>query len=377
MKICLIGPSYPFRGGIAHYTTLLFRALRHRHDVCFYAFWRQYPRWLFPGRTDRDLSERIIEEPGTERLLDAYNPWTWRVVAQRVVADDPDLVIIPWWVSFWTPQFWTIARTVKARTRARLLFLCHNVVQHESGWLDTLATRLVLRNGDHFIVHSEEERQALLALLPSADVQRVYHPTYAVFGADSPSKTEARQRLGVNGPMLLFFGFVRPYKGLGCLIEALPAVTREIDAQLWVVGEFWRDRAEYEALAERLGVAGRVRIVDEYVPNEDVAFYFAAADVVVLPYLSSTGSGVAQIAFGLRRPLIVSDVSCLTEMVDDEETGFVVPTGDSGALARAIIRFYREGWEERMVAAIDDQRDRFSWERMVECIESFGAGERV
>ena len=211
MRISLIGPTYPFRGGISHYTTLLFRNLRQRHEVSFFAFKRQYPRWLFPGKTDIDPSKTHIKEEGAQRILDSMNPITWLVVARRILESNPDLLIIPWWVSFWAPQFWSISILVKLFSKARILFLCHNVVEHESKWIDKVLTRIVLRNGDFFIVHSQEDRHNLLKMFLHANVRVTLHPTYDVFNIGDFDPMMIRQKYGIKGDIILFFGFMRDH----------------------------------------------------------------------------------------------------------------------------------------------------------------------
>ena len=168
MKICLLGPTYPFRGGISHYTTLLYRHLSKRHDTLFVSFVRQYPKWLFPGKTDIDPSKEHIQEQDVHKILDSMNPFTWCKAAKRIIKYDPDLVIIPWWVSFWAPQFLTISFLVKIFTDSRILFLCHNVVEHESKWMDKVLTGFVLRKGDLFIVHSAEDHDNLKEIVSDA-----------------------------------------------------------------------------------------------------------------------------------------------------------------------------------------------------------------
>ena len=149
MKICLIGPSYPFRGGIPHHTTLLYRNLKKRHDVKFYAFKRQYPKWLFPGKSDRDYSNTALKEEGTEPILDSINPVTWFQIYNKIRKSKPEIVIFPWWVSFWVPQFWTISWLVKTFVKSSILFLCHNVVEHEANKFTKICTKMVLKNGDY------------------------------------------------------------------------------------------------------------------------------------------------------------------------------------------------------------------------------------
>jgi glycosyltransferase involved in cell wall biosynthesis len=371
MKIVLVGPTYPFKGGIAHYTTLLYRALQERHRVKFYSFTRQYPTWLYPGSSDRDPSTLPIEEPGAVPMLDPLDPISWWRVATAITLEDPDLIIFPWWVPFWAPVFWSIIRLAHRKVDAPVLFLCHNVLPHEESRLAALLSRAALQQGDYFLVHSSQERQKLLEMFPSALVKQNPHPTYAVFGDAATTRVESRTALGLRGDIVLFFGFVREYKGLRYLFQALPAVLKEHPVTLLVVGEFWNDAGEYIQLANQLGIREHVRIIDVYVPNEEVASYFLAADLVVLPYATATGSGVAQIALGLERPVIVTDLPGLAELVEDGVTGLIVPPGDSASLAQAILRFLRGFDREQCQRSIALRNEAFSWQRMVEAIESF------
>ncbi len=372
MRIALIGPSYPFRGGIAHYTTLLYRHLRRRHEVRFLSLRRQYPRWLYPGASDRDPSEFAIREEGTESVLDPTNPWTWWQVAQRAAAFRPNLIILPWWVSFWAPSYTFILSILRRRTRARVLYLCHNVTPHESRRYDRWLARLPLSLGDLFIVHSQQDEERLRRLLPKARIQRTVHPTYEVFRRVEIGKAEARQQLGAAGDMLLFFGFVRPYKGLEHLLAAMPLILAKRDVHLWVVGEFWQNEARYRQQIKSLGVEDHVHVVNRYISNEEIGIYFAAADAVILPYVSGTGSGIAQIAFGYERPIVATRVGDLPDIVEDGQTGWLVPSADPPALAAAMLRIYEQDGD-RWAAQIRAQRDRFTWERMVECIEQLAA----
>ncbi len=372
MRVALVGPTYPFRGGIAHYTTILHQALCEQgHPVFFVSFKRQYPRWLFPGQSDRDPSAAPIRASDVAYLLDPFNPLSWWAAARAIRHYRPQLVVFSWWVPFWAPVFWTVIRLLR-RVDARILFLCHNVLPHEGSWWANGLSRLTLRQGDGFIVHSALEEEQLRSFLPQAQVRQNPHPTYAVFAetAAPASRDGVRARLGLTGDTLLFFGFVREYKGLRYLFQALPRVLERHPVTLLVVGEFWGDVQEYRQLADRLGIADHLRIVDRYVPNEEVADYFIAADLVVLPYVSATGSGVAQIALGLGRPILVTDVPGLAELVQDGVNGLLVPPADAARLAEGIVRFFCDGERERI--RVDRGHEAlFSWRRMVETIESF------
>jgi glycosyltransferase involved in cell wall biosynthesis len=373
MKCVLIGPTYPFRGGIAHYTTLLCRQLRRRHQVAFISFRRQYPDWLFPGRTDRDPSQQpLIEE--CEQIISPFSPWTWVEAARRIQRLVPDLVLFQWWVPFWAPVWSSIICLVQRRMSPRILFIGHNVLPHEARRVDRLLARWVLGQGDAIIVHSLRDREDAIRLLPTANVHVTPHPTYEAFAQDKPSSSEARGALGLDDhvPVILFFGFVRPYKGLSYLLKALRIVVAQHNVHLLIAGEFWDDAGMYHDSIRSLGLEDHVTIVDRYIPNEEVATYFAAADLVVLPYIDATQSGIVQLAFGFGVPVITTRVGGLGEAVQDGVTGFLVPPKDSSALAAAVLRYFQEELEPSFRASIEAEKDRFSWEKLGALIEELG-----
>jgi glycosyltransferase involved in cell wall biosynthesis len=374
MKICLLGPTYPYRGGIAHYTTLLCRELRKSHAVKFISFKRQYPAFLFPGKSDKDTSDEGIRVDDVDYLLDSMNPLSWLRTARAIVRFKPDLLVLPWWVAFWTAPFWVICSRVR-RHGIKVVFICHNVVEHESSVIKRWCAKTVLRLGERFVVHSREDRDNLVAALPGADVVVNHHPTYADLSGQRIPKDEAKKRLGLAGPVILFFGFVRQYKGLGVLLDAMALIRRrQPEAVLLVVGEFWKDKADYLKQIEDLGIADRVTIMDHYVPNEEIPLYFGAADVVACPYLSVTGSGVVQTAFGFGRPVVATRVGCLPEVVVDGLDGRIVPPGDAGALAQALGEMLDGGRWATYTANAEKAKERFLWGRLVEAIMGDGRG---
>jgi glycosyltransferase involved in cell wall biosynthesis len=376
LKICIVGPTYPYRGGVAHYTTLLVRHLRKAgHWTRLYSFTRQYPRWLFPGKTDRDPSLAALKVD-CEYVLDPINPITWWRLCRKVRADAPDILVLQWWVPYWTPCLTMISRWIKRNTKIPIVFIVHNVVPHDGGGaLDRRLAATVLRQGDAFIVHSEQDLHRLRALLPHASVVRTQHPTYVELTDQSlPGPApDLREELGLpdNGPMLLFFGFVRPYKGLEYLVQALPLVREQLDVHLLVVGEFWLPLEHYQRYAREFGVEQAITFVNRYIPNEELGPYFDLADVVVLPYISATQSGVAQLAFGFGKPVITTRVGGLQEVVKDGYNGLIVPPQDEVALATAIVRFFNEALGPRMAEQIIADRDggTFSWQEMVRVLE--------
>jgi glycosyltransferase involved in cell wall biosynthesis len=372
VNLALVGPVYPHRGGIAHYTTRLYQELIEQgHQVSLYSFKRQYPRWLFPGRTDRDPSALILRADG-DRKVDTLNPVTWWAAARAIRSQQPDALILQWWVPYFAPLWMLLARVVR-RAGIRVTFVCHNVLPHEQRPWDVWLVRLTLRKGDGFIVQSSGEREQLLKLLPRRRVEVAPMPVFDMFANRSIPQYEARRQLAVPDgvPILLFFGFVREYKGLRHLLDALSIVRTELtEVRLLVVGEFWHDRQSYIDQIARLEMQQNVIIVDRYVPNEELPVYFGAADVVVLPYTHATQSAVVQLAFGFGLPVITSRVGGLPELVTQGETGLLVKPGDPESLADAIHRFFVNDMGNEMRAAVNVDRERFTWANLVRVIES-------
>jgi glycosyltransferase involved in cell wall biosynthesis len=375
MRYVLIGPTYPYRGGISHYTTLLCQHLGATHEVKLYSFKRQYPAFLFPGRTDKDPSRSPLRAD-CEYLLDPSNPLTWLETFRRIKEDRPDALILQWWVPYWAPAFASIAGLVRRFTATRVVCICHNVFPHERKVIDRALVRLALTQGQFFIVQSDKDFNDLKRLLPGAQVRRTVHPIYEALALGGTMTVEgAKRELRLEGNVLLFFGFVREYKGLKYLLKAMPQVMDRIDAHLLVVGEFWDDKSPYLKLIEELGITQAVTIVDRYIPNEELGLYFSAADVVVLPYVDATQSGVTQVAYGFEKPVITTSVGGIPEVVKDGETGLIVPPQDSEALGGALVRYFEEDLGARFTPNIraEVQGGAFSWEGLVRLIEDLSS----
>lgn len=345
-----------------------------RHEVKLIAMKRQYPSLLFPGKTQIDESDVAIKVDGAELVIDSINPLSWRKAASNIESWRPDLLVIQWWHPFFSPAFGSIARLIGRKVP--VLFLCHNVIPHEKQGPVAALSRAALRWGDLFIVHSEEDMRNLRAILPESKVKTARHPTYEVFKYSEISREEARNALEIaqDARMLLFFGLVRSYKGLKYLIKAMPRIRDQVCAELLVAGEFYEGRTSYDALIQELKLAEEVRVEDRYVPNEQVGIYFMASDVVVLPYVTATQSGIVQIAYGFERPVITTNVGGLPEVVRNGETGLLVPPADPIALADAVIRFFKDNLGETLARGVREHKEEFSWERMVDTIEELAAG---
>jgi len=357
MNIVLVGPAYPLRGGNALFVAHLYEALSAQHRVTIISFSKLYPTLLFPGIRQNDVSGVNVKPCEAEPIIHCNHPWTWIRAARRIAELRPDLLVFNWWNPFFAPMYITMAQwTGKA---CPILFVVENLVSHEERLMDVLLTRGALRYADHFLVLSGTVREQLAAFFPDAEVYESTLPIYDCYNVQGLSSDEARRRLGLGtSAVMLFFGYVRAYKGLMTLIEVLPEVFREVDGRLLIVGEFYDDKQPYIEKMEALGIADKVLVVDRYVPNEEVELYFAAADVVVLPYVSATQSGILQIAYGFDKPVVVTDVGGLAEGVADGVTGYVVPPEDATALAGAICRYFREDKRSKFSANVAEYRRR-------------------
>ena len=261
-----------------------------------------------------------------------------------------------------------------------ILLVCHNVYPHERFPMDRFLAKCVLRQADFYLVQSKKDEEDLLGIVKDARYRRVVHPTYDHFNMSGMSRAEARERIGLKEKdrVILFFGFVRKYKGLHHLLRAMPLIAQRLpEIKLLIAGDFGDSRQEYLDEIEGLHIAEYVKLQEGYCPDKEVEKYFSASDLVALPYEEATQSGIAQIAFGFCRPVVATRVGGLPEVVTDGKTGYVVPPMEPGALADAVIRFFEENRGEEFSRNIKEEADRFSWKRMAEEIEELtGLGRR-
>jgi len=392
--IFLLGPSAPFRGGISHYNTLLYNHLCKNHGVMFYTFKKQYFQWLFPGHGDKDNSTEKIEAQGgltnenngscVKKELHPLDLVSW-IRAGKEARKYP-LILLPWWVVFWVPYYLLFLAFAKnGGNGSKVIFLCHNVEEHERGegglarWLKQFLTRCVLQKGDGFILHSRSQERRLARLLKKKTAPSVVspHPHYQVFNKNRYTSSSAREVLGIppGQKVMLFFGFIRKYKGLESLLQAMPIVKAyDRDILLLIVGEVWsgeRYYHRYVRLIKELGLEENTRFINRYVPNEEVELYFKASDFVVLPYTDGSASGILQIAYGMDRPVVATGISVFTDVVEDGKTGLLVPPGDENRLAEAIIKMYTGGCIPRMGEEVHRYKNKFEWSVMVERITQF------
>ena len=366
-KIVLIGPVYPYKGGLAHYTSLMCQALRERYEVYMMSYKLQYPRFLFK-KEQKDYGNDRFAVKDTDFAINTANPFNWISVAGKISKMKPDAVIIQWWHPYFSPCYFTLCRLLR---KTKILFVCHNVFPHERFPLDRFLTKMVLRSGNAFIVQSSQDEADLLGINKNVKYTKTVHPTYNAFKIKDMSLEEGRRILGIapDEKVLLFFGFVREYKGLRHLLKAMPKVTEKLSkVRLMVVGDFDGNKDEYLKMIEELGVSSAIDIHDGYIPDEEIEKYFAASDVVVLPYESATQSGIVQIAYGFEKPVIATAVGGLPDVVIDGKTGFLSRTFEAEEIADCIIRFFMENRQQEFARGIREESYKYSWENMTDVI---------
>jgi glycosyltransferase involved in cell wall biosynthesis len=342
-KIILIGPAYPYRGGNALFVTHTYESLKNHFEIKIYNYKLLYPSFLFPGTTQYDKSKEQVFKVRSERIINSINPFNWIKSASLIKKENADLVVFDWWHPFFGFCHVVISFLLRKKYRNKILFITENVVSHEANAIDKFLTRIGLKFASKFLVLSGIVEKEVQQYSMGKKVYRSELPVY-----DCYKQTEAidikklKQGLGITDDslVLLFFGYVRKYKGLDILIEAFPKIlSQHPNAKLLIVGEFYDEPKEYLDLIKKLGVEKQVKVINQFVPNEDVAKYYNAADIVILPYRSATQSGILNVAYGFYKPVIVTDVGGLAEFVDEGKTGFVVKPNSSDAIADGVQKY--------------------------------------
>jgi glycosyltransferase involved in cell wall biosynthesis len=365
MKITILSAAYPYRGGIAHFTGLLYKELIKEHEVNVITFKRQYPGFLFPGSTQKEPENDKVQKIPTEQIVDSINPINWITSGIRINSIKPDLLIINFWLPFFGPSFGTISKIVKSNKKTKIVTICHNIIPHERKPGDRLFTKFFFKSTDSFVLLAKKLEEDLKILKIDARYKTLYHPVYSIFG-EGIKKNEARELLKVEGEkVILFFGFIREYKGLDTLLEAFALIKDKLNLKLIIAGEFYSDEALYQELIDKLKIRENIYLFTRFIPSSEVRYYFSAADVVVLPYKNATQSGIVQIANNFNKPVIATDVGGLGEVVFENKTGFLVVKENPGKLADAILKYFNENKEEEFANNIKQEEDKFSWNNFV------------
>ena len=376
-KITLIGPVYPYKGGISHYTGMLCEALRKKYDVDMISYSMQYPKFLYK-KEQRDYEDDIFKADDTKYVINTANPFNWIKTALFIKNLKPDLVIIQWWHPYFAPCYRMLTRLIHKYTK--ILFICHNVFPHERFPMDKMLTKMTFKHSDYFVLHSKHDEADLLIINPKAIYRRTVIPTFSAFNKSALTPNAAREKLAIceGEKVLLFFGFVREYKGLKHLLIAMPMIQKKLrDVRLLVVGDFGSDKDTYMDLIDELAIKKSISVYDEYVPDSEVEVFFKAADIAVLPYESATQSGIVQISYGFGLPVVATNVGGLPDVVTDGVTGYLVEPFRPDLIADAVCDFFENDRREALSENIAAESYRYSWERMVEVIESFEDDKRA
>ena len=371
MKIVVLGPAHPYRGGLASIMETMAREyMRRGHEVAIYTFRVQYPSLLFPGKSQY-VDAPAPDDLRIERGVNTVSPLNWIAVGRRLRRERPDMVLMKYWTPFMAPCFGAIARIARGNGVTRVICQIDNVEPHEHHIVDRPFNRYFLGAVDGFVYMSEQVHGELKAYT-SAPMLFSPHPMFENFG-EAVDRAEACRRLGLDSDIryMLFFGLIRDYKGLDLLLRAW-ASARPEGYRLIVAGEFYASREKYVSLIDESGLRDEVALHDRFIPDEEVRYYFSAADCLVLPYRSATQSGVTQIAYNFSLPMIVTDVGGLPEIVPDGRTGLVcAPTAEG--IADALRRVREVGTLRRLRDNFAEERKRFSWgamcDRLTEVLE--------
>jgi glycosyltransferase involved in cell wall biosynthesis len=382
-KIMIIGPAHPLRGGLATFDHRLAKEfIDHGYDCQIYSFSLQYPNFLFPGKT------QYTNEPPPAGItivsvINSTNPFNWISVGNRIKKEKPDIIVVRYWLPFMGPALGTILRRVKKNRHTKIVCIADNVIPHEHRPGDKAFTKYFLKSCDGFIAMSEKVLNDLRQFEKEKPVKLVPHPLYDNFGA-TVSKVEARKELGIGNSefIILFFGFIRKYKGLDILLEAMKVLMESSKSdpeasgrnpKLLVAGEFYEDDKPYLEQIEKLGIADNVILRTNFIADSQVKYYLCAADAVVQPYRSATQSGVTPLAYYFEKPMIVTNVGGLPSLVPHEKAGLVAePNAES--LASAIQRFYQLG-ENYFLPHLRTEKEKYSWRNLVNGIMELIGGE--
>jgi len=367
-KVIIIGPGHPLRGGLATFNQRLAKEfIRSGHECSICSFSLQYPRIFFPGKTqytNEPPPEGLVIRP----LINSINPFNWFVVGNKLSNERADIIVVRFWIPLMGPALGTILRRVKKNKHTRIICIADNVIPHEHRPGDTTFTSYFLKSCDAFITMSDKVMADLRLFQKNKPGKVVQHPLYDNFG-DPLSKEEAREKLKIKNEelIILFFGFIRHYKGLDILLQAIADERiKKAGIKLMIAGEFYEDKRQYFDLIDQLKIKDQLILRTDFIPDSEVRNYLCAADAVIQPYRNATQSGVTPLAYHFEKPMVVTNVGGLASLVPHEKVGLVAePTPKS--IADAILRFYQLG-ENYFIPHLHKEKDKYSWKRMVETI---------
>ncbi len=365
-KTIIIGPGHPLRGGLATFNQRLAKEfIQSGHDCSIYSFSLQYPSFLFPGKT------QYSNEPPPEGItihsaINSINPFNWTKTGNRLKKEKPDIIVVRYWLPLMGPALGTILRRVKKNNHTKIICIADNIIPHEHRVGDKSFTKYFLKSCDAFITMSAKVMDDLRKFEKDKPARLVQHPLYDNFG-DIISKMEARKHLNLPGneKTILFFGFIRKYKGLDLLLEAMKILKQE-NLKLLVAGEFYEDEKSYHEQINKLDIGNQLILRTGFIPDSEVKYYLCAADAVIQPYRNATQSGVTPLAYHFEKPMIVTNVGGLPFLVPDEKAGIVVDP-EPTAIANGILKFYELG-ENYFIPHLRNEKQKYSWANMLNTI---------
>ena len=371
MKIVILGPAHPYRGGIAALNErLAIQFIREGHEVTIFNFKLQYPDFLFPGKTQY-TDDAAPENIPNVRKVNSVNPINWLSVGRELRRCQPDLLIVRYWLPFMAPALGTICRIVRKNRHTQLICIADNIIPHEKRIGDRLLTRYFTGKIDGFIAMSREVYKDLEKFVREPVRRYAPHPIYDHYGEIiSREKALAHLNLSPEYRYLLFFGFIRNYKGLDLLLEAMADKRLQTGkVKLIVAGEYYGNEAYYQELIHKYELEDRLVLHTSYIPSSEINNYFCAADLVVQPYKSATQSGVTQVGYYFDKPMLVTNVGGLSEIIADKVAGYVVePTSER--IAEAIVDLYENFWATACTAELQKLKQKFSWTNLTQNIFS-------
>ncbi|MDR1156559.1 MAG: glycosyltransferase [Bacteroidales bacterium] len=371
-SVVILGTAYPYRGGLASFVEMLARTFgKQSRQTDIITFRLQYPEWLFPGKT------QFSESPAPDglhitRMVNSVNPFNWWRVGRHIRKMRPDAVILKYWTPFMAPCLGTICRMVSKNRHTVILTQLDNVIPHEKHFYDRILTRYFVGSVHGFVYMSQQVKDDLDTFTTTKPSVFAPHPVFSNFGEKVPRNEACRRlKLPEDGRYILFFGLIRDYKGLDLMLDAWANLRQNKQTEgkkLIIAGEFYTNKTKYLQQIECLGIGEDVLLHDRFIRDEEVKYYFSAADMVVQPYKSATQSGVTQIAYQFETPMIVTNVGGLAEIVCDGKTGYAVEP-DARLIARAIGKMYENGNLQRMAENMITEKRRFSWDYFAEQVE--------
>lgn len=368
MKIAYIGTAHPFRGGLASFNHRLAQELQQQHEVTIYSFKLQYPSILFPGKTQ--YTQEVA--PPTLRILssiNSINPWNWLKVGWQIRRERYDIIVIKFWIPFMAPCFGTILRVAKNKNKTKVVTIIDNIIPHEQRWGDSFLTKYFIKAVDAFVVMSSQVAQELMLFDKTKPRQIVPHPIFDNFGTVEPKMKAAKHlRLDTSFRYILFFGFIRPYKGLDLLIEAFADNRfRNQNLKLIIAGEYYSDKKVYQDLIDKWQLQSEIIQINDFITDSEVQHYFNVSDLVVLPYKNATQSGVTQIAYHFNKPMVVTNVGGLKENCPGGKVGYVVEP-EPTQIADAIEKFFSHADPVSFEKNIIEIKKKFGWDRLGQAV---------